>query len=301
MATDERKPQPAVRSLQAVVDLVEPGARLVGHRPLTGGVSALLVALSFRRGDGSEGCVVVRRHAADDSPSGLVAREFALMSLLADRGLPIPRGLRFDGSRSRLETPFLVMEFVEGTTSLPHPVRSARAMADLMGRIHAVEDLGAISMPRRLDPSPELRLWLDGQPDAAPVLAAVGQTAPPYTRPPRLLHGDLWPGNLLWRDDEIVAVLDWEDAAIGDPLSDVACTRVELFCLVGRAAMEAFTDRYMQSADADPTRLAAWDLYVSVAALRFMDGWGLPREVLAARRDGTLAFRADAARRLLAP
>jgi aminoglycoside phosphotransferase (APT) family kinase protein len=37
-----------------------------------------------------------------------------------------------------------------------------------------------------------------------------------------LLHGDFWPGNALWRDGALVAILDWEDAAIGDPLADVA-------------------------------------------------------------------------------
>ena len=27
---------------------------------------------------------------------------------------------------------------------------------------------------------------------------------------PVLLHGDFWPGNILWRDGRLVAVIDWE-------------------------------------------------------------------------------------------
>jgi aminoglycoside phosphotransferase (APT) family kinase protein len=35
-----------------------------------------------------------------------------------------------------------------------------------------------------------------------------------------LLHGDPNPGNYLFRESEVAAVLDWELAAIGDPRSD---------------------------------------------------------------------------------
>jgi aminoglycoside phosphotransferase (APT) family kinase protein len=89
-----------------------------------------------------------------------------------------------------------------------------------------------------------------------------------------LLHGDFWAGNLLWRGDEIVAVIDWEDASLGDPLVDVATTRLDLLWAFGREAMTAFTDHYLfltAPAPADPgpvwrpAGLALWDL---VAALR---------------------------------
>jgi aminoglycoside phosphotransferase (APT) family kinase protein len=39
---------------------------------------------------------------------------------------------------------------------------------------------------------------------------------------PGVVHGDLWYGNLLMRDHRLTGVLDWEFAAIGDPLVDYA-------------------------------------------------------------------------------
>lgn len=39
---------------------------------------------------------------------------------------------------------------------------------------------------------------------------------------PRLIHGDLWYGNLLMRDRRLVGVLDWEFVAVGDPMVDYA-------------------------------------------------------------------------------
>ncbi|HYI01996.1 aminoglycoside phosphotransferase family protein [Hyalangium sp.] len=69
-----------------------------------------------------------------------------------------------------------------------------------------------------------------------------------------VLHGDFWPGNILWQEDRIAAVIDWEDAAVGDPLSDLACSRVELMCAYGEAAMEAFTAHFLDRAAATLSR-----------------------------------------------
>jgi aminoglycoside phosphotransferase (APT) family kinase protein len=50
------------------------------------------------------------------------------------------------------------------------------------------------------------------------------------------LHGDYWPGNLLWNDGKLAAVLDWEDAERGDPLADIALARLDICWAFGDAA-----------------------------------------------------------------
>ncbi len=86
---------------------------------------------------------------------------------------------------------------------------------------------------------------------------------------------------LLWHEGRLVAVLDWEDTAIGDPLADVACARVELECAAGDEMAKAFSRAYFERTGADDTRLPAWGLYVSTSALQYMDSWGLARDALA--------------------
>ena len=39
--------------------------------------------------------------------------------------------------------------------------------------------------------------------------------------PPKWFHGDLQPGNLIARDGDLVAVIDWEGCTVGDPSSDL--------------------------------------------------------------------------------
>ncbi len=78
------------------------------------------------------------------------------------------------------------------------------------------------------------------------IRSALAHNWPPERRTPsRLLHGDFWPGNTLWRMGRLTAVIDWEDAARGDPLADPGNGRLEVALLWGREAMQAFTDHYL--------------------------------------------------------
>jgi aminoglycoside phosphotransferase (APT) family kinase protein len=81
-----------------------------------------------------------------------------------------------------------------------------------------------------------------------------------------LLHGDYWPGNTLWKDGRLVAIIDWEDASVGDPLEDVANSRLEMLWAYGVEVMQDFTEQYKRAVRGiDFTNLPFWDL---CAALR---------------------------------
>ena len=50
--------------------------------------------------------------------------------------------------------------------------------------------------------------------------------APPPPERPTLVHGDLWPGNVLMRDGSLSGLVDWPRGAIGEPALDVGFARV---------------------------------------------------------------------------
>jgi aminoglycoside phosphotransferase (APT) family kinase protein len=115
-----------------------------------------------------------------------------------------------------------------------------------------------------------------------------------------LLHGDFWPGNSLWNDGRLVAVIDWEDAAIGDPLADVANTRLELTWAIGLEAMEEFTRQYGSIVTAvDFTDLPYWDLWADLRLARRTADWSLDAAQRKAMREGHEAFVAQALARLM--
>jgi aminoglycoside phosphotransferase (APT) family kinase protein len=90
-----------------------------------------------------------------------------------------------------------------------------------------------------------------------------------------LLHGDFWPGNSLWQDGQLTAVIDWEDALLGDPLIDLAQSRSEIAWIFGPEAMENFTHHYQQQMPLDYTALPYWDLCAALRQIR-LAGADLP-------------------------
>jgi aminoglycoside phosphotransferase (APT) family kinase protein len=90
--------------------------------------------------------------------------------------------------------------------------------------------------------------------------------------------------------------LDWEDAAYGDPLSDVACTALELRYVVGADGAERFLQAYQDLKTLDRPRLALWQLYVAAAAHHAMGSWGLDADREAHMRKTALTAIREASR-----
>jgi aminoglycoside phosphotransferase (APT) family kinase protein len=95
----------------------------------------------------------------------------------------------------------------------------------------------------------------------------------PQRNTPVLLHGDFWPGNILWKDGELVGIIDWEDAALGDPLADVANSRLEMLWAFGIDAMQSFTHQYQAMTAIDFTHLPYWDLSAALRSASQFAGW----------------------------
>jgi len=88
-----------------------------------------------------------------------------------------------------------------------------------------------------------------------------------------VLHGDYFPGNIVWRDGDIAAVIDWESAALGDPMADVASTRLDLRWIYGTDAAEAFTDRYLTRTGRSTATLPIWELVISLRPAGVLSTW----------------------------
>ena len=57
-------------------------------------------------------------------------------------------------------------------------------------------------------------------------IAWLRANAPPPPERPTLVHGDLWPGNVLMRDGSLSGLVDWTRGAIGEAALDVGFARV---------------------------------------------------------------------------
>lgn len=272
---------------EQLVRKIDPQGKLLRAWPLTGGYSAQVTGLEIERADGQRQKLIVRQHGAIDlqhNPN-IAADEFELLQFLKAAGLAVPQPYHVGLSGDLFSTPCIVVEFVEGVTEFapPHVPDFIRQTAGALAQIHQVNDArqdlaflprqrilyaGHFNQPSASDrPSPEerqIRVLLA----AACPLIQVNSTV--------LLHGDFWPGNLLWKDGLLAAVIDWEDAALGDPLADLANARLEILWAFGDEAMQNFTRQYQALLPGlDYRNLPYWELYMALRPITKLADWAL--------------------------
>lgn len=162
--------------------------------------------------------------------SSRTLHEAKVMAYLAEQGYPVPRVLDADEDS-------MVMQRLTGPTLLDDLQKrpwTLRANARTLARLH--DELGAIDAPA----------WLE-----APRVQS-GPT--PHRR--GMLHLDLHPGNVIATPQGPV-VIDWTNAAAGDPALDVAKTfatiaTADLPTAAGRLLCRAYARALRRAARTDP-------------------------------------------------
>ena len=259
-----------------VVQKLAPQSKLLRIWELRGGISAQVTVLEIERPDGHTKKLLVRQHGEVDLKHNpqVAADEFELLQLLHSEGLATPPPYYLDQSGEIFSTPYIVLEYIEGKPEFA-PANLADFILQFtthLSRIHQVDgsklDLSFLPTAEHFyaEKLRERPTTVDESIDEGRIRDALEAVWPLRERnTPVLLHGDFWPGNLLWKDGRLVAVIDWEDAQVGDPLADVANSRLEILWAFGIDAMQRFTQQYQSLTAVNFTDLPYWDL---CAALR---------------------------------
>jgi len=190
------------------------------------------------------------------------SRERRLVPRIADElRVAIPRAVWHAAPSTALPWGASAYRWIEGSQPVV-PVSGAAALvadlADFLAALHRIP-LSRVSDVGVPGPSDLARTRAEDAAVTAPVLRArlsPREFATLQTRlgdilsdpiledfVPALRHGDLWFGNVLIDAGStgLEAVLDWEQAAIGDPAEDLATQRY-----LGPAAVAAFTEQYAE-------------------------------------------------------
>jgi aminoglycoside phosphotransferase (APT) family kinase protein len=93
----------------------------------------------------------------------------------------------------------------------------------------------------------------EAPPAAEDVLGWLSEHRPRSNEPPALCHGDYRFGNIAWSGPgEIGGVLDWERAWAGDPMADIAFTRLwSGWCTIADDDLDAYARRSGRTVDRD--------------------------------------------------
>jgi aminoglycoside phosphotransferase (APT) family kinase protein len=269
-----------------ITERVAPGGRVVAADQLDGGVSATITSLEYALPDESPWRVIVRQYGQFDLSRHpeLALDEAALLKVLRQKGLPVPEPLLAETGFRGGGSSWLVCEFIEGgtITEPPFPEGFVNQIAATLAHIHSIdpglEELksledGLCQAWRNVDSY--ARSTSGRQMTHHRYWQALQAHFPDTSdKPQALLHGDYWPGNLIWNAGQLVGVIDWEDAHLGEPIEDVANCHLELYLIGGPELADSFIEAYRHlQPEFGFEGLRFWELYVSARLLLGIPDW----------------------------
>jgi aminoglycoside phosphotransferase (APT) family kinase protein len=171
--------------------------------------------------------------------------EYGVLASLESTPVPVPRVYWLEPDEKWLGRPFFIMERLPGTTT-PNRLglfapedpalraKIAKQWVEILARIHTVDwrglGLSFLGVPEagtdcarreidkwekaidknKLEPQPiltEALLWLKSNKPKAERIS--------------LVHGDYKQDNILFENEKVIAILDWEMSHLGDPMEDL--------------------------------------------------------------------------------
>jgi aminoglycoside phosphotransferase (APT) family kinase protein len=259
----EHAPLPTEEQLARVRDAI--GASSLTHtRRLDGGISCTMDVLS----DGATR-LVLRRYGPWSLDAGydVTGRETRALELMQRANIPAPAPIWVD-SDGVFPEDAIVISYVEGAPDLTpsNPFDWAEQLAAVLARIHEVrldgDDLDVFPVEagydiERIQEHPEVVLEHPLGEELLRRRVMLGQRS--VDTDPVFSHADFWPGNTLWSEGNLVAVVDWESASTNDRAMDVAYGSLDIRYL----GMDRVADRFVQTyrdITGDPlSNLAHWE------------------------------------------
>ncbi len=210
--------------------------------------------------------------------------EFKMIRLMEQQGIPVPHMLWVDPEGKWLERPFSVARWIDGEADLtklatePHLPAMLDQYVEILARIHNLDpaaagvdflgnptaetaaleqvDLFASSFDKqRLEDFPGISYMIRWLRKNAPVAPRVS-----------VIHGDFRLGNFMWDTSGIVAMLDWEQCHVGDPLEEIAFMYWPLWSLGALVPIREFMARYEQASGipVDDAALAYYRVFIEL-------------------------------------
>tara|TARA_Y100001970_G_scaffold67351_1_gene85847 strand:+ start:71 stop:949 length:879 start_codon:yes stop_codon:yes gene_type:complete len=252
---------------------------IINVSELSGGFSTDVFLLELTKSENISK-LVLRMEAGLPSENS-AKTEYKLLECLKETTIPSAVPVYLDSSGSHLGRPFFISSYIEGTQNLGSKDDAffIETIANQLKDIHMVNTDNLPKLPLRVDPLEGLLDYLPKKDNWIEIREYIKELSfEKYNADFKLLHGDFWPGNLLWKSDNIVGVVDWDYAAIGDPLYDLAVSCLMFRYLYGRQDMESFKVAYIDQSEFDEKRFLLWSINIASSTLYFINEWRLTNE-----------------------
>jgi len=289
-------------ALEAFIAGEEPDAtdvRVSNFDAMAGGASreAFCFDVSWRTAAGpvEEHCVLLRQPVSsvlesDESATSFTGSrrvpevEFRIIQCMEAAGVRVPHVLWLENTGTVLERPFSVARLIAGDADhtklvdAPHLETVLEHYVETLAQVHTVDPAAAgidfLGAPTREDAaSIQVELFASGverqQLEEFPALTYLIRWLRkhlPVAPRVSVVHGDFRLGNFMYDDTGIVAMLDWEQCHLGDPVEELAFMYWPLWTLQPLVPIEELVARYEAASGlrVDPEALAFYRAFIEL-------------------------------------
>jgi aminoglycoside phosphotransferase (APT) family kinase protein len=261
---------PTKRMLNWAAAAIGSGARVIDARPLHGEEAPWLLSIEHA-GNTTTGVLKGGPPSPRVGPF-MVAVGGAALEAAERYGLSAPRliGADLDGVQTGGVTTLETV--VSGSTRWPAPPapERLRAAGAAPAQVHAIAMTPTEHLPFRPRPIAVDDFAADRRNGRMPTTRLLEEADELITAHglPRgatvFVHGDVWPGNIIWTADEVPVLIDWKTAGVGAPGVDLGELRKQVAIIFDPEAPELVIDGWERAMGRRPEDVAYWD---AVAAL----------------------------------
>ena len=279
MKLRELATKPSPDQFERIAQAIDPDARITSTRQLTGGISCRMDVVTLESSSQPTREVVIRQYGPwhkDDDPHPGEIESMALGHLSAN-DINAPRLVLSEEATEIMGAPTIVTSLIDGK-SIVQPADVHDWAEQLVGAIvpvHAapVTDELRMKIPAlypaidrlfsRSEPTAEiaghllgLQLWQAAK-EMWPNVDKSGDC---------LIHADYWPGNTVWKDDQLAAIVDWEEPRIGEPTWDIAIV-VQDAAVFGMDIEQTVLNHHAKISDRPLRDYEFWRMYIAMTEM----------------------------------
>ena len=279
-------PKPTPDQFEQVAKAINPSARVVSTRKLDGGISSRMNVLEYQPPGSIARKIVTRQYWEFSNPEedNHLFGESAVLRALIENGVPAPDVvIDLEAASKIFGRPAIVISYLEGAPNpAPHdPDNWARQLATALAQIHSTTvtpqlmtvvgsaDNEITKWMTQTEPSDRFKkhaLSIELRNVMRRLWPSVDTSAT------HLLHGDFWPGNTIWDGETLLAIVDWEGPALGEPMLDVGYFLTDAVYF-GIDIEDTFLEVYAQASENPIKDLLFWKMAATARAMPDVGPW----------------------------
>jgi len=279
-------PAPTPEQFELVAKAIDPAASVVSTHKLLGGLGCRMDVLEMRLANNEIRRVVTRQYWVRDDPSTdpRPIGESTVLKALKANGVPVPEPVLNEEVASAIfGRPGLVISYINGMPNLgPANLDDwAKQIATALAKIHTS------TVPSDLKSLPQSHLislekWMSAEKppnrfiehelgtELWNAMKSLWQNVD--TSEIRIIHSDFWPGNMIWKADQLLAIVDWEWPSLGVPSDDVGYFLADA-AYSGFDVEETFIETYEAVSGKRVTDLLFWKMMATAIPLPDVGPW----------------------------